>query len=191
MIVVLIGRPESGKGTQASMLAEKLRLPVFAMGELIRDAMSSDPQMAEAYEQYAMKGRHLPNSLKFPLLKKKLDSAGNNFVLDNYPANEEDLETFNNYMGGRGLSTDKVFYISISENEVIQRMKSANRGRLDDDESVIRERLKIQDEERKLVIEHFRKLGISEEIDGEREISAIHGDIMARLGISQRERNGI
>lgn len=191
MIVVLIGRPESGKGTQSTILAKELNLPVFAMGELIRDAMVSDPQMAQAYNQYALKGRHLPNSIKFSLLKNKLDKIDNGFILDNYPATQEDLETFNNYLGTRGLRVDKVFHIVISEEEAIRRMKVESRGRLDDDESVIRERLGNQDEDRKPVIEHFRKLGLLEEIDGEREISAIHGDIMARLGISQRERNGI
>lgn len=181
MIIILIGRPESGKGTQAAMLGEKLNLPVFTMGELIRQAMTTDQQMAQAYDQYAMKGRHLPNSIKFPLLKSQLDKVDNGFILDNYPATQEDLETFNNYLKARNLSINKVFYISISEEEVIRRMNGHGRGRLDDDESVVRERLKNQDEDRQPVMEYFRKRETLEEVDGEKSIEEVHQDILGRL----------
>lgn len=191
MIIVFLGRPESGKGTQSTMLGKELGLPVFAMGDLIREARVSNGGINQAYEQYAMRGRHFPNSIKFPLLKSRLDETGNGFILDNYPATKEDVETLSAYLNGRSLSIDKVFHITISEDEVIRRTKVQHRDRLDDDESVIRERLKNQDEDRKLAIDYFRNKGVLVEIDGEREITAIHGEIMSKLGVSQKEKNGL
>ncbi len=173
------------------MLGKELGLPVFAMGDLIREARVNNGEINQVYELYAMKGKHFPNSIKFPLLKSRLDETGNGFILDNYPATEEDVETLSAYLDGRGLSINKIFHIAISEDEVIRRMRVQHRGRLDDDESVIRERLKNQDEDRKPVIEYFRNKGVLEEINGEREITAIHSEIMSKLGVSQREKNGL
>lgn len=191
MIIVFIGRPESGKGTQAKLLSRETGLPVFAMGDLIRQAVDTNPDVALAYEQYALEGRHLPNSIKFPLLQDQLDTVNNGFILDNYPATQEDLETFNSYLTRHRWSIARVFNIVISPDEVVQRMKLDNRGRLDDDERIIRERIRIQDRDRDDVIAYFREKAMLEEIDGEREIGIVHGDIMSRLGISRQEKNGL
>ena len=78
MILVFLGPPYSGKGTQAKLLAKQLKIPVFSMGLLIREAYEKkDPKAVKGYEQYAMRGMHLPNKLKFHLLKEKLDKSCN------------------------------------------------------------------------------------------------------------------
>lgn len=192
MIIVFVGRPESGKGTQAELLGKELGIPVVAMGDLIRNAREAgNSTIAEAYKQYSLQGKHLPNAIKFPLLKEKLDQSISGFILDNYPANEEDLKTFNEYVESRGLRVDKVFHLVVSEQETLKRLRSRSRGRLDDKENIVQERLRIQDEEREAVLAYFREQGILEDIDGEGDKNAIHGEIMSRLGISQREKNGI
>lgn len=188
MIIVLIGRPESGKGTQARLLSDETGLPVFAMGDLIREARITNEGVALAYKQYALKGKHLPNSVKFPLLQDQLDRVTNDFILDNYPASQEDVETFNSYLAQRRWFINKMFHILISPDEVIRRMRLGNRGRLDDDEKIIRERIGIQDQDRNYVIEYYRNKRILEEIKGEREIDVIHDDIMGRLGTAHQER---
>ena len=76
MILVFLGPPYSGKGTQAELFAKELSLPFFSLGELIRDAYKrKDSKVVEGYESYGMKGFHLPNNLKFYLLKEKMDEA--------------------------------------------------------------------------------------------------------------------
>src|SRR3990167_3582095 len=96
MIVIFIGPPFSGKDTQAKLLGKEKNLPVFSMGALIRDAYErKDPRAIEGFEQYSMKGFHLPTQLKFGWLKEKLDTNKDGFILDNFPATQEDLDTFN------------------------------------------------------------------------------------------------
>lgn len=188
MIIVFIGPPKSGKGIQVEMLGRELNLPVFSMGDIIRQARRAGNKRAvRGFEEYSMKGFHLPISLKFGLLKEKLDGAkSGGFILDNFPATQEDLDSFIDYLNTNSLRVNKVFYIQISIEEMMRR--AGTRGREDDAPEVIMQRRRIQDEDRKPVIDYFRQQGILEEIDGEREIGVIHGDIMSRLEISRQEK---
>ncbi len=86
MIVIFIGPPYIGKGTQSKLLGERLGLSVFSMGALIRQARDEgNQQIAKAFEEYSMKGLHLPIEIKFPLLKERMDKAKSGFILDNFP----------------------------------------------------------------------------------------------------------
>jgi adenylate kinase len=173
MIIVFIGPPLSGKETQTVILSKELGLPVFSMGALIREGYKNgDPKAIEGFENYSMKGLHLPNSLKFHLLKEKLDQYKNGFILDNYPATQEDLEMLNNYLSENRLKIDKVFLIKITVDEMKKRLGVRNRK--DDDLEIAMERREVQDEDREPVLDFFRSKGMLTEIDGEGTIEAVH-----------------
>lgn len=180
MIIIFIGPPFSGKDTQSKLLGKELNLPVFSMGALIRDAYErKDPKGVMGFEQYSMKGFHVPIKLKFDLLKEKMDKSGSGFILDNFPGNQEDLDAFNDYVSQKNLTIDKVLLINISKEEMFRRMK--HRGRDDDNPEVIIKRREIQDLDRMPVIEYFKNQGLLREINGEGEIGDIHKQIMENL----------
>jgi len=180
MILVFLGPPYSGKGTQAKLLAKQLKIPVFSMGLLIREAYEKkDPKAVKGYEQYAMRGMHLPNKLKFHLLKEKLDEDKGNFILDNYPATQGDLNTLMNYLSKRFLQVNKVFYINISVAEMEKRI--VDRQRKDDKFEIVMRRREIQDKDRLPVLTYFNSKGLLEEINGEGSIEQIHRKIQKAL----------
>lgn len=179
MIIVFLGPPYSGKGTQAAILGEKLQLPVFSMGNIIRQAYKrGDARAVEGFEKYSMKGLHLPNDLKFPLLQEKLDEK-KDFILDNYPANKEDLDKFLDYLSEKSLTLNKVFYIYISVEEMKKRM--VERGRGDDKPEIVFKRREQQDKDRISVLEYFREQKLLEEINGEGSIEEITEKILGCL----------
>jgi Adenylate kinase and related kinases len=180
MIQIFLGPPYSGKGTQATILGKELNLPVFSMGELIREGNRlGNPKAVEGYQNYTLKGLHLPNSLKFFLLKEKMDANKNGFILDNYPATQEDLETLQNYLTENNLQVDKVFYVNISIEEMKNRM--VQRGRDDDKPEIVLVRRDVQDKDRLPVLQYFREKGILTEINGEGTIAAVQAVIKGEL----------
>ncbi len=182
MIIIFIGPPFAGKDTQAALLSRKLDLPIFSMGGLIRDAhKSGDKVISHAYNKYTLKGLHIPINIKFGLLKKRIENLDDGFILNNFPATEEDLNTFNKYLTKKNLDVHKVFYLNISKEEMKERFKASSRKRSDDDSKIISVRREIQDRDRIPVISYFRNLGILEEINGERDIDIVHKDILSRL----------
>lgn len=184
MIVIFIGPPFSGKETQTSLLSKKLNIPVFSMGAFIRKAYEErNEEIIEAYEKYSMKGKHLPIQLKFNLLKKEMDKAKDNFILDNFPANRDDLEVFKAYLKENNLSVHKVFCLNISENEM--RKRFIIRGRKDDNFEVVKKRREIQDKDRMAVIDYFKEIGILLNINGEKNIDEVQKDILSKLNFSK------
>lgn len=182
MIIVFIGPPFAGKGTQVNLLGKKLNLPVFSMGAIIREEYKAgNPKAIEGFENYSMKGFHLPIELKFGLLKERIEKATTGFILDHFPATQEDLDAFNKYLDSKGLHIKRAFYLFVSEEEMKKRI--IVRGRADDNLEIIMKRREIQDKDRIPVISYFRNKGILEEVDGGRSVEEVHRDILNRLGV--------
>lgn len=184
---VLIGPPLSGKETQGQLLEASLGgIPRFSMGHLIREARSLEPKFEQAYQQFSMQGKHLPDSVKFPLLVKKMDEAlSTGFILDNFPGTAEDVEYLEQYLADKSLSVKKVICLTVSEEEMRKRFEVAKerRGRADDTFENVHQRREIQDKDRSAVLEHYRSLGILEEINGEQGVEKIHQEILRAIGI--------
>lgn len=182
MNIIFIGPPFAGKGTQAKILSEKLNIPVFSMGGIIREEYEKgNPKAVEGYENYTVKGHHVPNELKFGLLQERLELEKNGFIIDNYPATQEDLDTFMNYCAHNNITIDKVFAFNISENEMTHRI--VPRGRADDNPEVVMTRRVVQDQDRIPVIEYFKKKDLLVEINGEQSIEDVHKQIMTGLTV--------
>lgn len=176
MILVFIGPPYSGKGTQAQLFGKELNLPVFSMGELIRKAYErKDPRAVEGYEKYGMKGLHLPNSLKFYLLEEEMNKNKDGFILDNYPATQEDMDTLFPYLSANNLKIDKVIYMPISFEEMTKRIVFRNRK--DDRREIVLKRREEQGKDRIPVLEYFKTQGILKEINGEGSIEGVYSRI--------------
>lgn len=184
-IYVLIGPPLAGKETQGELLELSLGgIPRFSMGHLIREARKTDPKFENAYQEYSMQGKHLPNETKFPLMAEKMDEAsGRGFILDNFPGTAEDVEYFERYLEGKDMKVKKVISLFVSEDEMKKRFEIAKekRGRADDTLENVKERREIQDRDRQSVIEHYRKLGLLSEINGEGTVEEVHNAIMAAI----------
>ena len=182
MNVVFIGPPYAGKGTQTQLLSKKLFIPVYSMGALIRQAYEKkDPRAIEGFEKYSLKGKHVPTQLKFPFLEARLNNSPKGFILDNFPATEEDLQVFNRYLRKHHKKIDKVIYLQVSEEEMRKRMQS--RGRKDDNPEIVKARRENQDKDRIPVLEFYRDQGILEEINGQGDINEVQKEIVSKLGI--------
>lgn len=180
MIIVFTGPPFSGKDTQAKMLGERINLPVFSMGALIREAYERhDPRGVEGFEKYSMNGLHVPIELKFDLLKDKLEDTTKGFIVDNFPGTQEDLDTFKKYLDSKNLKVDHVFYLNITKEEMLKRM--IHRDRQDDDPEIVLKRRENQDKDREAVLEYFKGQGLLREMDGSGSIDEIHNQIISYI----------
>jgi adenylate kinase len=152
------------------------------MGHLIREAKESgNGTFVKAYEEYSLKGMHLPTAIKFPLLREKMDRAKSGFILDNFPATKDDLEALNNYLSKTNKRINKVIYLSIPQEEMQKRFKNAFRNRKDDHPKVITARKEIQDQDRIPVLEFYKSQNVLLEINGVGDVNKIHEEILKEL----------
>jgi len=118
MRLVLLGPPMAGKGTQASILAERFGLLHIAMGDLLRDAVAADTSLGRKAKKYMDAGALVPDAIVIGLIEGKLKTTNSEkgFILDGFPrtvAQAKQLEEF--------TDVDLVLCLEIAFNRLVER----------------------------------------------------------------------
>jgi adenylate kinase len=153
--IVLLGPPGAGKGTQAEKLAEKLGIPQISTGELFRQNIGDGTKLGLEAKRYLDAGDLVPAELTNQLVDDRLDhaDAANGFILDGYPRSVEQATALHEMLERRGTDIDAVVEFRVSEDELFERLKA--RGRADDTEDVIRNRMKVYRDETAPLLEYY------------------------------------
>jgi adenylate kinase len=153
--LVLLGPPGAGKGTQAQKLAEKLEIPQISTGELFRQNIENGTRLGLEAKRYLDAGDLVPSELTNQLVDDRLDSpdTANGFILDGYPRSVEQARALHEMLERRGAAIDAVVEFRVSQEELLQRLKG--RGRADDTEDVILNRMKVYREETAPLLEYY------------------------------------
>ena len=181
---ILFGRSGSGKGTQAELIAQKfpntLRL---SSGDMMRDlaGQNSDAgkRIKETIESGGLPFAKMASTLWMHKIAYEL-KEDEGLICDGFPRRIEeaaDLYEFLKWL--KRIDNTKVFLINISREEGLKRL--VGRGRVDDHEKAINERLDWFDEFVVPAIIFFKEKGLLIEINGEQSIEKIHEDIMDKL----------
>jgi len=154
--VVLLGAPGAGKGTQAEKLAEKLGIPHISTGDLFRQNIGDGTELGMEAKRYLDAGDLVPSELTNRLVDDRLDhaDAANGFVLDGYPRSVEQAQALHDMLERRALQLDAVVEFRVSQDELLQRLKG--RGRADDTDDVILNRMKVYRDETAPLLEYYR-----------------------------------
>ena len=155
MRVVLLGPPGAGKGTQAVKLAEKLRIPQISTGDLFRSNINDGTELGLEAKRYLDAGDLVPSELTNALVDKRLDEAdaADGFILDGYPRSVEQAEALTRMLAARNTKLDAVLEFRACEQELLKRLNV--RGRADDTEEVIHNRMKVYRDETAPLLEYY------------------------------------
>jgi adenylate kinase len=153
--VILLGPPGAGKGTQAEKLAEKLDIPQISTGELFRNNIENGTKLGLEAKRYLDAGDLVPSELTNQLVDDRLDDpdAANGFILDGYPRSLEQAKALHEMLERRGTDIDAVVEFRVSQDELLQRLKG--RGRADDTDDVILNRMKVYRDETAPLLEYY------------------------------------
>jgi adenylate kinase len=155
--VVLLGPPGAGKGTQAQKLAEKLEIPQISTGELFRHNIDNGTKLGLEAKRYLDAGDLVPSDLTNQLVDNRLDEpdAANGFILDGYPRSLEQAKALHEMLQRRGTDIDAVLEFRVSQEELFQRLRG--RGRADDTDDVILNRMKVYRDETAPLLEYYHR----------------------------------
>jgi len=154
--MVLLGPPGAGKGTQAEKLAEKFGIPQISTGDLFRSNISKGTPLGVEAKKYLDAGDLVPAELTNALVDDRLDAddTADGFILDGFPRSVEQAVALKEMLAKRNLKLDAVLEFRVSESELLTRLKS--RGRADDTEEVILNRMKVYRDETAPLLDYYR-----------------------------------
>jgi adenylate kinase len=186
--VVLFGPPGAGKGTQADRFAARHAVPKISTGDMLRRAIANETEVGAAVKDTLQRGALVSDDLMIQLVSQRLaePDIARGFVLDGFPRTIEQAVALDGMIAGRGPLV--VVALVVHSDEVVRRL--ARRGRDDDDEWIIRERLQIYTDSTEPVLEYFRRRKTLTILDGNRPPDEVTREIESAVAqIVERASN--
>jgi len=178
--LLFLGPPGAGKGTQANLYCNKYGLDHLSTGDLLRDEVSSGSELGIKAAETMNKGELVSDELVLSIVEGRLVNIDRGWLLDGFPRNVNQANSLKKLLQRINQPLDAVICIKVSDDYLVNRLLS--RGRQDDNEQVITNRLKIYKEKTSPLIEAYIKQGILEEIDGNADIDVVFSCIEKALG---------
>jgi adenylate kinase len=184
--IVLFGPPGSGKGTQAVMLKEKYSLFHISTGDIFRREIKGKTELGLEVTGYLDKGLLVPDEVTFKVLateiRNNMHQIGNGILFDGYPRTTPQAEIMDKFFDERGTPVSVVLSLLVHDEEVVKRIlqRGKTSGRSDDnDERIVRERLRVYKEQTLPLADYYRQQGKYVELNGEGSIEEIFGRLCA------------
>ncbi|MBD3218725.1 MAG: adenylate kinase [candidate division Zixibacteria bacterium] len=208
MLLVMLGPPGSGKGTQASRLAEKLNLHHLSTGDMLRSAVKNETDLGNKAKEYMEKGDLVPDSLILDMIKETIESdQGEGFIFDGFPRTIPQAEGLDKMLESVDKKLNSALNLEVSDQEVIKRLSGRYfcpqcqrtynypsnlpktegkcddcgvdlQKRKDDTEEVVKNRLEVYKKQTQPLIDYYKGKSILVNVDGERDIGVIFNDLV-------------
>ncbi|MBR1792461.1 MAG: nucleoside monophosphate kinase [Bacteroidales bacterium] len=199
--IVLYGAPGAGKGTQASLLAEKYHLVHLSTGDMLRQEVAAGTSLGQRVKDIMERGDLVGDEIVLSLIDKALTAnisgepldewdeerrqraieAGEqiperripSIIFDGFPRTVQQAQMLEFVFSHRNMRLDRVISIDVSREELIRRIheRAAISNRADDNEETIRHRLEEYEEKTRPVLDYYKVSGLLVSIDGGGEIS--------------------
>jgi adenylate kinase len=121
--LILLGPPGAGKGTQASAIVKKYRIPHISTGDIFRDNIKRGTDLGEKAKSYMDKGLLVPDKLVISIVEDRLleEDCKNGFLLDGFPRTLNQSEVLDKVLLQMGLELNKVINLHVDKEILIER----------------------------------------------------------------------
>jgi adenylate kinase len=169
MLIVFIGPPGAGKGTQAKRLLEYLNIGHLSTGELLREAKAAGTPLGQLAASYMDHGRLVPDELVLELVAEKLTQPqfASGCMFDGFPRTLAQARSLDETLVHRGTPLDLALELRADHKELTNRMlkRAAAEGRADDNPQTIAHRFEVYRQQTSPLLDYYRFKGILSVID--------------------------
>ena len=177
--LLFLGPPGAGKGTQASLLCENNNLLHLSTGDLLRAEIALGTDFGRQLELIMNKGDLVSDQLVLSIVRKNLSGQSQGWLLDGFPRNLIQAESLELLLDEINQPIDAVILIETDDEILVKRLLL--RGRDDDNEEVIRNRLEIYRQKTIPLIEYYSAKGILKTVQGDAEINIVGNRVQEAL----------
>jgi adenylate kinase len=171
MRIVILGAPGSGKGTQATMLVERLEIPHISTGALLRNAAKRGTELGLQAKALIDRGELVSDSIMLEMIEERLgrDDVADGFILDGYPRNVAQAKSLDIVLERLNRPADEAILIDVDTEQLIRRIakRATEEGRSDDTEETVRNRMRIYAEQTAPVADYYAERGLLTRVLGD------------------------
>lgn len=163
MDLLLLGPPGAGKGTQGAILAQRLGLPKFATGDLLRDAVKRGTPVGLEAKALMEAGHLVGDDVILRVVREELakPAAAQGVIFDGVVRTIPQAEGVASLLAERGRSMDSVLFFDVTDEEILGRLerRRAVDGRADDDPDAVAVRLRAYRDQTAPVLDWYEQRG--------------------------------
>jgi adenylate kinase len=185
--LLVLGPQGSGKGTQASRLAEEREIPHVSTGDMFRASIAARTPLGRRVEPILASGELVPDELTVALIRERLSEpdATRGFVLDGFPRTHAQAEALDAMLTEIDRELDLVLFFDLDQVTSTERLRkrAVIEGRDDDTPDAIARRLELYHEQTAPLVELYRASGRLVPIRAERTIDEVANEIAEALDL--------
>jgi adenylate kinase len=124
MIIIMLGAPGAGKGTQSDILSEQLGMIHISSGDLLRDHRTRETELGKIAETYMVKGELVPDDLIIEMIIDRLAApdAEHGVILDGFPRTLPQAKALDEALDLKGRSVNAALYINVPDEVLLDRL---------------------------------------------------------------------
>lgn len=209
-VIILLGPPASGKGTQASRLAAELKIPHISTGDLFRENIKNNTELGQQVKSIMDAGKLVPDEIVLDMLFDRVarPDCANGYVLDGFPRTIPQAESFDKRLSDK----QKVIVLNLDVKDETLIKRTAGRlsckacghiqnkyfsppakdgvcdkcggelvQRPDDKEEVVKERLRVYNAQTQPLIAYYTKQNKLKTINGEKSPDQVFAELKAAI----------
>jgi adenylate kinase len=206
MRIVLVGPPASGKGTQAKILVDRLKIPQVSTGDMLRAAKAAGTPLGLEAQKFMSAGQLVPDEVVIGLVKERLQQpdAKRGFILDGFPRTQPQADSLEKLLKNLGTPVDHVVQIDVPRTLLVERATlrrtdvqtgqiyhlkysppppdAVLEHREDDREDKVIRRLDDYDAMTAALLPHYQDVGLLRRVDGTGSPEEVTARIQAVIG---------
>ncbi|HLQ85722.1 MAG TPA: adenylate kinase [Salinisphaeraceae bacterium] len=179
--IVLLGAPGTGKGTQSEKLVAAYGVPQISTGDLLRQAVADKTELGQKAKVAMDAGELVSDDIVIGMIRERLaeEDTAQGFILDGFPRSLAQAEALDDLLQQLQRPLQRVIHLQADDEEIVQRLMA--RGRADDSEETIRNRLQVFEQQTRPLVDYYERQGLLATVVGVGDIDVIFERIQAAL----------
>lgn len=190
--IALFGPPGAGKGTQSEFLIQKFKLFYISTGDILRKELADESKLGLEAKSIIAKGGLVSDEIIVQIIEKTIKNNPdvNGFLFDGFPRTFVQAYILEGLMIKMNTKLDLLISIEVPEEESVKRLLNRGKtsGRLDDNEEVIRNRLREYNNKTLPVLNFFKERGNYVAVNGLQSIKNVTTDIVQIVNNEQSKK---
>jgi len=196
VILIFLGPPGAGKGTQAKRIAASYNIPQLSTGDMLRSAVAAGTEIGKKAQKVIDAGQLVSDEIVAGIVADRIDEADceKGFLLDGFPRTLAQAKILDRILQDRDRSLTTVLLLKVDEeallarlrNRIEETMKAGGEVRSDDNVETFAKRLQVYKEQTAPLIPFYEEQGVLRVVDGMGSIDAVSAEINGILGQSAK-----